>query len=163
VKYVLWETEPRLQVCHAFFNSLVVFTLGEDAMRDTIASWTGQVPRDFKRLADSAKFKNIQQHGSKNHDFLAYFNVEEMLNLVGPLLALSPQTAGAYQKLARIQASATALPSRIAASRTLALSPTPATCPSPRRPRNARRSRSPRQIRLSIALALPTSRPFTRK
>src|SRR6266478_3062987 len=109
VKYALWETNPRLQVCHAFFNSLVVFTLGEDAMRDMIASWTGQVPRDFKRLADSAKFKNIQQHGSKNHDFLAYFNVEEMLNLVGPLLALSPQTAGAYQKLARIQASAYSL------------------------------------------------------
>ena len=109
VKYALWETKPRLQVCHAFFNSLVVFTLGEDAMRDMIASWTGQVPRDFKRLADSAKFRNIQQHASKNHDFLAFFNVEEMLNLVGPLLALSPQTAGAYQKLARVQASAYSL------------------------------------------------------
>src|SRR5882724_1055629 len=109
VKYALWETKPHLQVCHAFFNSLVVFTLGEDAMRDMIASWTGQVPRDFKRLADSTRFKNIQQHASKNHDFLAFFNVEEMLNLVGPLLALSPQTAGAYQKLARIQASAYSL------------------------------------------------------
>jgi hypothetical protein len=106
VKYSLWETEPGYPVCHAFFNSLVVFTLGEDAMRDMIASWTGQVPRDFKRLADSAKFKKIQQHASKNHDFLAYFNVEEMLSLVGPLLALSPQTAGAYQKFSRIQTAA---------------------------------------------------------
>jgi hypothetical protein len=109
VKYSLWETEPGIQVCHAFFNSLVVFTLGEDAMRDMIATWAGQVPRDFKRLADSAKFKNIQQHASKNHEFLAYFNVEEMLNLVGPLLALSPQTAGVYQKFSRIQAAAYSL------------------------------------------------------
>ena len=109
VKYTLWQTEPGIPVCHAFFNSLVVFTYGEDAMRDMIASWTGQVPRDFQRLANSAKFKNIQQHASKNHDFLAYFNVEEMLNLVGPFLALSPQTAGAYQKFANIQASAYSL------------------------------------------------------
>ena len=109
MKYSLWETEPGFQVCHAFFNSLVVFTLGEDAMRDMIASWAGQVPRDFERLADSAKFKNIQQHASKNHEFLAYFNVEEMLNLVGPLLALSPQTAGMYQKFSRIQAAAYSL------------------------------------------------------
>jgi len=60
VKYIVWETAPGLQVCHAFFNSLVVFTYGEDEMRDLIASWTGQVPRDFRRLADSAKFKNVQ-------------------------------------------------------------------------------------------------------
>jgi hypothetical protein len=103
VKYTLWETDPGFPVCHAFFNSLVVFTFGEDAMRDMIASWTGQVPRDFKRLADSAKFKNVQQHASPNHEFLAYFNVEEMLNLVGPLLAFAPQTAGLYQTFSRTQ------------------------------------------------------------
>ena len=106
IKYAVWEATPGYPICHAFFNSMVVFTFGEDTMRDTIASWTGQVPRDFKRLADSAKFKNIQQHASNDHDFLAYFNVEEMLGLVGPLLALSPQTAGMYQKFSRIQASA---------------------------------------------------------
>jgi len=103
VKYSLWETDPAYPVCHAFFNSLIVFTFGEDAMRDMIASWTGQVPRDFKRLANSAKFKNVQQHASANHEFLAYFNVEDMLNLVGPLLAFSPQTAGLYQKFSRTQ------------------------------------------------------------
>ena len=109
VKYVLWETSPGLPVCHAFFNSLVVFTFGEDAMRDLIAAWTGQVPRDFKRLANSDKFKNIEQHASVNHEFLAYFNVEEVLNLVGPLLAFSPQTAGLYQKFSRTQAAAYSL------------------------------------------------------
>jgi hypothetical protein len=109
VKYTLWETNPGFPVCHAFFNSLVVFTFGEDAMRDMIASWIGQVPRDFKRLADSAKFKNAEQHASPNHEFLAYFNVEEVLNLVGPLLAFSPQTAGLYQKLSRTQTAAYSL------------------------------------------------------
>jgi hypothetical protein len=106
VKYTLWETDPGYPVCHAFFNSLVVFTLGEDSMRDLIASWTGQVPRDFKRLANSAKFKNVQQHASAGHEFLAYANVEEVLNLVGPLLAFAPQTAGVYQKLSRTQTAA---------------------------------------------------------
>ena len=106
VKYSVWETQPGFLVCHAFFDSLAVFTLGEDTMRDTIACYTGQAPPDFKRLATSAKFQNVRQHASKNHEFLAYLNVEEMLNLVGPLLALAPQTSGMYQKFERIQTSA---------------------------------------------------------
>jgi hypothetical protein len=109
VKYVLWETEPKLPICHAFFNSLVIFTFGEDAMRDMIASWVGQVPRDFKRLGNSEKFKNAQQHASTNHEFLAYANVEEVVNLIGPLLAFAPQTAGMYQKLSRTQTAAYSL------------------------------------------------------
>lgn len=109
VTYAIWETQPGFPVCHAFFNSLIVFTLGEDAMRDAIACHTGQVPADFKRLAGSAKFKNVEQHASKDHEFLAYLNVGEVLNLVGPLLALSPQTAGMYQKLESIQASAVSM------------------------------------------------------
>jgi hypothetical protein len=106
VKYSIWETQPGFPVCHAFFNSLAVFTLGEDTMRDAIACYTGQTPPDFKRLATSAKFQNARQHASKDHEFLAYLNVEEMLSLVGPLLALAPQTSDMYQKLARIQTSA---------------------------------------------------------
>jgi hypothetical protein len=105
VKYTIWETRTGYPVCHAFFGSLAVFTLGEDTMRDTIACYTGQAPPDFKRLAASAKFQNIEQHASQNHEFLAYLNVEEALGLVGPLLALSPQASGVYDKLQRIQAS----------------------------------------------------------
>ena len=105
VTYSVWETQPGSPICHAFFNSLAVFTLGEDTMRDAIACYTGQVPPDFKRLAASAKFRNVEHHASSNHGFLAYLNVEELLGLVGPLLALSPQTSGLYQKLGRIQAS----------------------------------------------------------
>ena len=106
VKYSVWETQPGFPVCHAFFDSLAVFTLGEDTMRDTIACYTGQASPDFKRLAASAKFQNVRQHASKNHEFLAYLNVEEMLSLVGPLLALAPQTSSMYQKFEHIQTSA---------------------------------------------------------
>jgi hypothetical protein len=105
VKYSIWETRPGYPVCHAFFSSLAVFTLGEDTMRDAIASYTGQAPPDFKPLAASAKFQNVEQHASKNHEFLAYLNVEAVLGLVGPLLALSPQTSGVFDKLQHIQAS----------------------------------------------------------
>jgi hypothetical protein len=106
VKYSVWETQPGFPVCHAFFSSLAVFTLGEDTMRDAIACYMGQAPPNFKRLSNSAKFQNVRQHASKNHEFLAYLNVEEMLSLVGPLLALTPQTSGLYQKLGRIKTSA---------------------------------------------------------
>lgn len=108
VKYSVWETRPGFSICHAFFNSLVVFTLGEDTMRDAIACYTGQIPPDFKRLATSAKFQNVREHASKNHEFLAYLNVEEMLNLpvVGSMMAFSSQAGGMYRKLQRIQASA---------------------------------------------------------
>ncbi|HTS18216.1 MAG TPA: DUF3352 domain-containing protein [Verrucomicrobiae bacterium] len=106
VKYSLWQLSPELPICHAFFNSLVVFTLGEDTMRDLIASYTGQVPVDFKRLSTSPRFTDVQRHASRDYEFLAYANVEEVLNLFGPLLAFSPQTAGAFQKLSGMNASA---------------------------------------------------------
>lgn len=106
VKYSVWETQPGFPVCHAFFSSLAVFTLGEDTMRDAIACYMGQAPPNFRRLANSPKFQNVREHASKNHEFLAYLNVEEMLSLVGPLLALTPQTSGMYQKLGRIKTSA---------------------------------------------------------
>jgi hypothetical protein len=99
VKYTVWQITPDLPICHAFFNSLVVFTLGEDTMRDMIASYTGQVPPNFKPLSTSARFANAQQHAAKNYHFLAYANVEQVLGLFGPLLAFSPQTSGAFQKL----------------------------------------------------------------
>lgn len=106
VKYTLWQITPDLPICHAFFNSLVVFTLGEDTMRDMIASYTGQVPANFKRLSTSPRFATVQQHASKDYHFLAYANVEQVLGLFGPLLAFSPQTSGVFQKLDGMDASA---------------------------------------------------------
>jgi hypothetical protein len=109
VKYATWEPKPGLLICHASLNSLFVFTLGEDTMRDVIACYAGQTPRDFKRLGASAKYRNVLQHASKNNELLAYCNVEEILNLAGPLLALSPQTSGFYEKLSRVQNSAASM------------------------------------------------------
>lgn len=106
VTYSIWETFPGMPICHASLNSLFVFTLGEDTMRDVIACHVGQVPRDFKRLATSPKYRNVIQHTGKNNEFLAYCNVEEILTLVGPLLMLTPQTSGLHDTLSRIQTSA---------------------------------------------------------
>ncbi len=106
VKYKLWQITTDLPICHAFFNSLVVFTLGEDNMRDLIASYAGQVPHSFKPLSASPKFLNARQHAASNYHFLAYANVEQILGLLGPVLAFSPQTSGAFQKLEAMDASA---------------------------------------------------------
>ena len=106
VKYSVWETQPGVQICHAWLNSLAVFTFGEDTLRDVIACYAGQPPRDFKPLAASAKYQNVLRQAPKDNEFLAYLNLEEVLNLVGPLLALAPQTSGMYETLARFQASA---------------------------------------------------------
>jgi hypothetical protein len=105
VKYALWEARPGMVICQASLNSLYLFTLGEETMRDVIACYARQTPRGFKRLSASAKYRNVLQHTSKNKEFLAYCNVEEVLNLAGPLLALSPQTSGFYEKLSRLQTS----------------------------------------------------------
>jgi len=109
VKYSVWEPQPGVQVCHAWLNSLVVFTLGEDALRDVIACYVGQPPRDFKPLAASAKYENVLGHAPKHNEFLAYLNTEELLNLLGPLLALAPQTSRMFENLARIQTSASSM------------------------------------------------------
>jgi len=106
VKYAVWQITSDLPICHAFFDTMVVFTLGEDTMRDMIASYTGQVPPGFKRLSASARFVNVRQHATKNYEFLAYANVKEVLSLFGPFMALSPQTSGAFQKWEAMDASA---------------------------------------------------------
>ncbi|HVM60046.1 MAG TPA: DUF3352 domain-containing protein [Verrucomicrobiae bacterium] len=106
VKYSVWQLSPQLPICHAFFNSLVVFTLGEDTMRDLIAAYTGQVPTDFKRLSTSPRFISARQHASSNYEFLGYVNVEQVLGLFGPLLAFAPQTSGTFQKLSGMDVSA---------------------------------------------------------
>jgi hypothetical protein len=106
VKYAVWQITPEWPICHAFFDTMVVFTLGEDTMRDVIASYTGQVPPSFKRLSSSARFAIVRQHATRHYEFLAYANAKEILGLFGPILALSPQTSGAFQKFEAMDASA---------------------------------------------------------
>lgn len=111
VKYVIWEVRPGLLICHASFNSLFVFTLGEDTMRDLIACYTGQTPRGFKPLSASTKYRNVLQCTGKSSEFLAYCSVEDVLTVpsIGMMLAVAPQTSGVYQKLSRLQTSAASM------------------------------------------------------
>jgi len=106
VKYAICEPRPNQSICHAFLNSMVVFTFGEDEMRDVITRFTGQAPPDAPSLAASDKYQNVLRHLPPAHEFVTYLNVEQVMSLVGPFLALVPQTAGAFQKLSRIQATA---------------------------------------------------------
>ena len=104
VSYSVWATRPTLEICQAFLNSMVVFTYGEDGMRDVIARFKHQTPEETVLLSASPAFQNVAQHVAPSREFLAYINVEQITNLVGPLLALSPQSAGMFQKMARIKA-----------------------------------------------------------
>jgi hypothetical protein len=106
ISYAVWELRPNQLVCQAFLNSMVVFTLGEDEMRDVITRFTGQAPPDAPSLAASDKYQNVLRHLPPAREFVTYLNVGQVMSLVGPFLALVPQTAGAFQKLSRIQATA---------------------------------------------------------
>ena len=109
VNYAMWEARPGISICQASLDSLFVLTVGEDTMRDLIACYAGQTPRNFTRLSASSKYRDVLQHTSRNKDFLAYVNVQEILSLAGPFLALAPQTAGLYQKVSRLQTSAASM------------------------------------------------------
>ncbi len=105
VPYTRWEPQPGFVVCQAMMKSLVVFTLGDDTMRDTIARFTGQVQSSMQPLATSEKFKNIVAHMPSDYECLAYVNVEQITAMLGPILSLNPRSAGVLEKLRRIQAS----------------------------------------------------------
>jgi len=101
-KYEVWQIKPGVTVCHASFHSLVLFTLGETAMRAVI----GQFVREKSAgapLAGSPGLTAVLQHVPAGHEFLAYVNVPEITTLLSPLLLLSPQSAGMMKKLARLQ------------------------------------------------------------
>ena len=107
--YEVWQLTDKLQVCHGFFRSLLVFTLDENLMRDLITRFTGQTPADAKTLAASARFQNVLKQTPAGHEAFAYLNVEQLLGIFGPLLALAPQTGGFFQKFASIEAAATSV------------------------------------------------------
>jgi hypothetical protein len=105
VRYSIWEIRPGYPVCHAFLNSMVVFTLGEDNLRDVIARFKGQPETSAQTLAANAKYQNVVSQMPKSHEFHAYLNIEGVMGLLGPLLAFAPQAQGTFQKLARLQVS----------------------------------------------------------
>ena len=109
VRYTHWQLPDGHQFCHAFLNSLLIIAVDEDDIRDIITRFAGQAPPDSASLASSAKFENARRQMPAEHALFAYLNVEPLLGLVGPLLALAPQSAGMFQKLVRIQAAASSV------------------------------------------------------
>jgi hypothetical protein len=109
VRFTQWHLSDGHQFCHALLDSLLVITTDEDDMRDVIARFTGQAPPDSVSLASNAHFQNALQQMPAGHASFAYLNVEQLLGLVGPLLALAPQGAGMFQRVARIQAAASSM------------------------------------------------------
>ena len=106
VRYAHWQLADGNQFCHAFLNSLLVVAFEEDDMRDVITRFAGQAAPDSISLGASARFLNARRQMPGGHALLAYLNVEPLMGLVGPLMALAPQSAGMFQKMARIQATA---------------------------------------------------------
>ncbi|NQU11188.1 hypothetical protein HQ590_10385, partial [bacterium] len=60
IRYTLWRPRPSWVVCFGSLNSLVVFTLGEDTMRDAIARFRGRSPPSMRSLAESPRFQRFQ-------------------------------------------------------------------------------------------------------
>jgi hypothetical protein len=109
VRFTQWHLSDGHQFCHALLDSLLVITTDEDDMRDVIARFTGQAPPDSVSLASNAHFQNALQQMPAGHASFAYLNVERLLGPVGSLLALAPQGAGMFQRVARIQAAASSM------------------------------------------------------
>ncbi len=106
VNYTVCEIGPNQRFCHTFLNSMLVFTVSEDDMRDVIARFTGQVDADTPSLAASPKYQDVLAHLPPGRAFVSYLNIGQVMSLIGPFLALAPQGAATFQKMARIQANA---------------------------------------------------------
>jgi hypothetical protein len=109
IDYEVWQLTANYQVCHAFLNSLLVFTADENLLRDAISRFAKQGPADAKSLADSPKFRRVLQPMPAGHEAVVYINLSQLLGAFGPLLALAPQRGGFLQKFTSIDASATSM------------------------------------------------------
>lgn len=106
IKYSVWQFQPNQQLCHAFLNSLVVFTLDETTLQEVIARFAGQAPADSPSLATSAKYQDAILQLPASPTLTAYFNIEQATRLISPLLALASQGASTLQQLTRIRSMA---------------------------------------------------------
>jgi hypothetical protein len=109
VSYSVNQLRPDLVICNAALGSMLVFTLGEDTMRDVITRFTRQAPADSPALIGSENYRLVTRHLPRNTAFAAYLNVEQVMRLLSPLLALSPKTAGMLDKFTRIKATGTSM------------------------------------------------------
>ncbi len=102
MKYSVWEIRPGYLVCRAALNSLVVVTLGEDAMRDVIARFKSSSQSPSPALSANANYRNVVSHMPAGYEGLVFFNVDHVMDLIGPFMMV-PQVANTFQKLARLQ------------------------------------------------------------
>lgn len=103
IKYSVWEIRPGYPVCHAWLNSLSVFTLGEQTMHNVIEQFKRSPTSTAAPLSASRKYRTVVDRMPEGYEGLAYFNAEAVVELLGPLMMM-PQVAGSLQKLARLQA-----------------------------------------------------------
>ena len=62
VPYSIWELERNPPVCHAFLNSMLIVTMGEEEMQDVIARFKGRAPANTRSLAASEHYQNVLHH-----------------------------------------------------------------------------------------------------
>lgn len=101
LKYSVWEVRPGYLVCRAALNSLVVVTLGEDTMRDVIARFKNP-SSPSPALSANTNYRNVVSHMPAGYEGLVFFNVDHVMDLVGPFMMV-PQVANSFRKLARLQ------------------------------------------------------------
>jgi len=103
VNYRGWHLNGQ-QVYHAFLNSMLVAALDEDTLRDVITRFRGRAAKDSPSLAESKAFRNLHRQLPGNPELVSFVNVEQITQLILPVLLLSGRGGNSLEKLARIEA-----------------------------------------------------------
>lgn len=106
VTYHQWTLSPQVRVSYAFLNSMLVASLDEDTLRETITWFRHREPDGANSLAASARYQNISHRLPANANLVTFLNVEYLTAMFGPLLMLQPQGLSTIQKMSRIQGTA---------------------------------------------------------
>lgn len=102
--YDVWRIKPGTDVCQAFLGDMLVFTLGESTMRDTIARANDRPANGSPSLAESLSFQRVTDALPANHEFVAYLNFGPIRDILQPMLLMSGQGSQAIQKLSGLDA-----------------------------------------------------------
>jgi hypothetical protein len=74
VPYRVWTFNPRLKVHHVFLNSLLVYSLDEETLRECSARFVGDAPKGFMSLKDNPSYRNALYHLRPAPEIVAYLN-----------------------------------------------------------------------------------------
>jgi hypothetical protein len=80
ISYRVWELNPETHIHFVFLNSLLVYTLDEDVLRDLVERFTHRAPGDFMPLAVSSKYRNAIAQLDTAPELLVYFNPATLHN-----------------------------------------------------------------------------------